>query len=75
MLRRCHICCPLTLTYNTFVSLQEFTRSEINASDDRLVQKLDEEKKRRETVLELRHAMAKEVTMKSKESQEGRAWI
>jgi len=54
------------------ISLQEFSRSEINAKDSRVVQKLNEEKKRRETVLEMRHAMAKEVTQKSKESRGGR---
>ena len=35
------------------------------------VEKVNEERRRREVVLEMRHAMAKEVTKKSKESQEG----
>lgn len=53
-------------------SLQEFTKSEISADDERVLQKLNEEKKRREGVLEMRHDLAKEVTKKSKETQEGR---
>lgn len=57
------------------VSLQEFTKSEIDASDERVLQKLNEEKRRRERVLEMRHNVAKEVTRKSKESQEGRLVI
>lgn len=57
----------------TFVtSLQEFSPSEIDAHDDTIgAGKVNEEKKRREVVLEMRHAIAKEVTRKSKESQEG----
>jgi len=53
-------------------SLQEFTRSEMNDTpDDKLRSKLSEEKKRRELVLEMRHAMALEVTKKSKEDRTG----
>lgn len=56
-------------------SLQEFTKNEINATDERVLQRLNEEKRRREHVLEMRHSVAKEVTKKSKESLEGRLLI
>ncbi|XP_067952213.1 pleckstrin homology domain-containing family A member 7-like isoform X7 [Watersipora subatra] len=52
-------------------SLQEFSQTEIVDSGQMIdMQKVNEERKRREVVLEMRHAVAKEVTKKSKESQE-----
>ena len=62
----------MSLLLSLLTSLQEFSQTEIVDSGQMIdMQKVNEERKRREVVLEMRHAVAKEVTRKSKESQEG----